>query len=499
MRDVTEEALRGVQFAPIEGKRSSTAVAKAVFSDAVAAVDPTLAGRIANAKDWRKRYMGPVRDVVVAGVSSPKDALRIAADGLDALHRNLTFVAASGDERPLRAALSAGDGRIDTQTLPGQGAHPGALRIPYRGQDLEGDALLRQLEDWERDRVIDASCAAAVAQIVRAPGRLDLNDRTFVLLGAASQMGPMENLLAWGAHVIAVDLPRPGLWEHILDCNLRGSGRLSVPVRPASSGDAHDVAKTAGVDLVTELPAVAGWIRGFDEAYTIGNYVYADGATFVRLAGGADALIAQILDERDDVSVAYLATPTDVFAVPANVVEAARTGRSHGPLRSLVSAATRGKLYKPNYGDSHLSEDGGTWGISDCLVPIQGPNYALAKSLQRWRAVLAREEGHLSSANVAPATRTASVIKNKMLAAAYRGAGPYGVDIFEPETSRALMAALLVHDLRDETSSARPETPLDHPYRLFAEGAAHGGIWNLGHEPRTVLPLALLRGAGGRS
>lgn len=132
----------------------------------------------------------------------------------------------------------------------------------------------------------------------------------------------------------------------------------------------------------------------------------------------------------------------------------------------------------------------------DCLVAQQGANYILAKTIQRWRAVSAREDGTAVSANVAPATRTRSVIKNKALAAAYRGAAPYGIEIFEPETSRWLMAALLVHDLRNDGEGG---TPAGHPFDMYVRGAAHGGIWRLGYEPRSVLPLAVLRGFLRRS
>ena len=491
-----QQALQGVQFASIEGRRSSTTAAKTVFSDAVAAVDVELARRISAAKDWRKRYMGPVRDVVVAGISSPKNALRIAADGLDSLHRNLTFVTDDG-ELSLRSAVgSRGDHGILTREIAGEGTRPDDFTIPYQGQELRGDGLHAQLERWQSEGIIHASCAAAVADAARTPEWLDLRDLTFVLLGAASQMGPLEHLLAWGAHVIAVDLPRPHIWTHILEYNRRGSGQLTVPFRTVSS---DDVVASAGLDLTTELPEVAAWLGGIEDPFIIGNYIYADGATFVRLAGGVDALIAHLLEGGQDRSLAYLATPTDIYAVPSDVVAAARSHRKGGLGRSVARAVARGNLYQPNYTATFAAEDGGQWGISDCLVPIQGPNYALAKSLQRWRAVSAREDGHLTSANVAPATRTASVVKNKMLAAAYRGAAPFGVEIFEPETSRALTFAMLVHDLRAPAASARPDSPLDHPYRLFTEGAAHGGIWNLGHEPRTVLPLALLRGAIARS
>ena len=47
-------------------------------------------------------------------------------------------------------------------------------------------------------------------------------------------------------------------------------------------------------------------------------------------------------------------------------------------------------------------------GINDSLVAQQGPNYALAKRLQRWRASLARDGGATVSLNVAPPTRTKS-------------------------------------------------------------------------------------------
>ena len=89
------------------------------------------------------------------------------------------------------------------------------------------------------------------------------------------------------------------------------------------------------------------------------------------------------------------------------------------------------------------------------------------------------------SANVAPATATHSVMKNRLLAAAYSGAKRFGVEVFAPETSRVLMAALLVHDLR-----AQAPAPI-HPDDLFVAGAAHGGLWRVAYSPRSVLGLVL--------
>jgi hypothetical protein len=88
-------------------------------------------------------------------------------------------------------------------------------------------------------------------------------------------------------------------------------------------------------------------------------------------------------------------------------------------------------------------------------------------------------------------TRTRSVLKNRILAAAYAGAHVFGVEVFEPATSNTLMAALLVHDLRN------PAPPREHPWRDEAAAAAHGGVWRVAYAPRSALGLAALVGLGG--
>ena len=156
-------------------------------------------------------------------------------------------------------------------------------------------------------------------------------------------------------------------------------------------------------------------------------------------------------------ALAFLATPTDVFAVSADAV--AQSVRAYGsrsrgaklagrPLRTLSGGRLLRRAYLP----------GADPGINDSLVAQQGPNYALAKRLQRWRACLARDGGATVSLNVAPPTRTKSVVQNRVLAAAYAGAHRFGVEVFEPATTTTLMAALLVHDLH--TAAAARRTPI---------------------------------------
>jgi hypothetical protein len=209
-----------------------------------------------------------------------------------------------------------------------------------------------------------------------------------------------------------------------------------------------------------------------------------------------DVLTTALCAARPDVSLAFLATPTDAFAVPAEVVaDSRRRYEERTTVRRLARLGSAGRLFRPNYPPGPAgTATPGPGGVNDSLVPQQGPNYALAKRIQRWRALVARADGHVVSLNVAPATRTRSVMRNRALAAAYAGAHRFGVEVFDPSTSNTLMAALLVHDLRHEGAAARPGTPLSHPLELFWQGANHGGLWRNAFEPRSVLGLAVALG-----
>jgi hypothetical protein len=151
------------------------------------------------------------------------------------------------------------------------------------------------------------------------------------------------------------------------------------------------------------------------------------------------------------------------------------------PLRTLSG----GRLLRRNY------VPGEDPGVNDSVVMQQGPNYLLAKRIQRWRAAVARAEGTTVSFHIAPPTRTRSVVKNRALAAAYAGAHRFGIEVFEPGTSNTLMAALLVHDVM-----TGPRPSLGHPWLDEAHAAVHGGLWRAAYDPRSALGLAALLGVG---
>lgn len=464
-----------------DGRRSTAATGRGVWADAVRDVDPALAHRIESTGDWRKAYVDAVVAHTAAATRSAKGAVGVAQAGLSALGERMVFER-NGTSSPVARALQEPQDGLRPQTVCGEGERERELVLPYAGQQLRGDALRRQVDAWVGRGTVEASCGQALHRLLDEPGWLDVSDRAFALLGAGAEMGPLAALSRWGAHVVAVDVPSSRLWERITTDARAGAGTLTFPA------DGQD---QPGVDLLTCTPEVAAFVRTAVEGLpmTIGSYAYADGARHVQLAHASDAVVELLLRERPDTSYAELATPTDAFAVPAEVVaEARRRWTSRGMWAALQRPAQVVGWYAPAYSTVLEREDGATVGIADVLVPQQGPNYTLAKRVQRWRAIVAQADGHLVSANVAPATHTRSVTKNRVLAAAYAGAGRFGVEVFAPATSRVLMAALLVHDLR--LHAPAPEQPDD----LFVSGAAHGGLWRVGYRPRSVLGLAAVTG-----
>lgn len=492
--------MTGTDFpAANNGNRSTTATGRAVVADALRAVDPSAARTVEQIKDWRSGYISAIRDLVVAAAPNPEAALTLSQAGLDSLHERFVFTA-DGSDRPLVPALSVSDHPgMDTFEVIGRRDRRAEFSVPYKGQRLAAGALHKQLDDWIARGIAEPSFADGVRALMANPEWLDCRDLQVVVIGAGAEMGPLRQLLDWGATVYAVDLPRPGIWEQVMATAKNSAGRLAVPVPRGSvqldTASDSRVAQVAGIDVIHDTDALLAWLREIEGPFTLGNYAYADGGLHVRVSMAIDAVGVLLAQNQPDLSLAYLATPTDVFAVPEDAVAMARMRWNDRRTRKVLQAPLQmARLFEPNYRDTVIDDAGREVGIADCLVPQQGPNYALAKRLQRWRAIVARSQGHRVSLNVAPATRTKSVVKNRALAAAYAGAGQFGIEVFNPATANTLMAALLVRDLRDPRSAANPQMDLRNPMDLFSDGANHGGLWRAAYEPRSVLSLAAVLG-----
>lgn len=465
--------------ADAEGRRSSSRFGREVVAAALEPVDPVGAAAALREAGWRTGYPEHARRLVEAGLGRTEDELRIAEAGLAAVRDRMRIVGQAG-EAPLSEALAEPVTQpLRTRTVHGTQAPVEEFSLPYAGRRLAGEQLLERLDAWERAGILEPSAAAAVREVAAHPEWLALRGRRMVVLGAGSEMGPLRALLSWGAEVVALDLPRPELWQRLEKLARSSAGVLLLP----------EQAEGAGVDLLQELPAVADWLGRLDGPLVLGNYVYADGAVNLRLSGATDLLASHLSATRDDVALSWLATPTDVFAVPPEVVEASAEAydrRSLRALRPLIKGVSGGRLLKRNY------RPGTDPGIADAMITQQGPNYILAKRLHRWRAAVARHAGVEVSLRVAPPTKTRSVTRNRALAAAYAGAHRFGIEVFDPATSNTLMAALLVHDLQAGTGLGRQAAPWRHE----ADKAVHGGLWRGAYDPRSALGLALVLGWG---
>lgn len=483
--------------------RSSSTAGKHILARALDALGAFSSAQATRAETrWRRLYPHPITHWVEGAVLRPQAVVASAEAGLAAAWEALAWVGDDGVERDLAEALAAPEGwPLATFTLKGEGAaavHPWS--VPYRGETLQGDALLQQLLHWVESGVLEASAAKALGRCVRHPEWFDLSDRHIALLGAGSEAGPLRWLVRWRANLVAVDLDRPEVWTRIADLVRAGNATLHLPLRGPAGGD---WTRQAGVDLLRDAPRAAAWLRSFERPLDVGAFAYADGERHLRVSVAMDLVVRAVLQAQPASSVAYLATPSDVFPVPeasARFAQRRHAGRS-GPLRWLqdgLCALTRGGLFRPHYPELMPLPDGRHLGVTDSLVLQQGPNYAVAKRLQQWRALVARAQGHRVSLNVAPGTGTHSVMKNPALAAGYRGASAFQVEVFEPDTTNALMAALWVHDLRTDRAPSDPRVPLAHPLDLVMDQACHGGLWTTAFRPRSVLPAAALLGGWRR-
>lgn len=494
-------ASQGVVFPKgSDGLRSSTAAGARIVAAALRALDQGRAAQAAETESrWRRRYPAYFRQLVESAVSTPDLALDSARAGLQSAWQTLLWLDAEGKERSLVQALENPEGwPLSTMTLQGAGStQPKPWVVPYKGRHLQGEELKRQLLEWVETGVLEASAVKALGRCIRYPEWFDLSDRHIALLGAASEAGPLRWLSRWRANLYAVDVDRPEVWARIADTVMAGNATLHLPLR--ASGQRADWIQQAGADLLQDAPRVAAWLRRFDLPMDLVSLAYLDGERHMRVAVAMDMVTSSVMTAQPGSSLAYLATPTDVFAVPeatalaAQRMHAARPLLTRGLQKPLHLAAGE-RFFQPNIECLLEGPGGKRYGLVDSLVLEQGPNYALAKRLQQWRALTARSVGKRVSLNIAPPTRTASVIKSPALAAGYAGASAFNVEVFEPETTNALMAALFVHDLRTDRGSADPATELNHPFELFMDQACHGGLWTTSYRPRSSLPFAAVLG-----
>ncbi|MBF6333793.1 hypothetical protein [Nocardia transvalensis] len=444
-------------FPPGPPDRIADMFATAVVSDAVRRHDADLAQWVETCRDWRRGYREVFRAMTALAVSSPAASRGMADDGLRAVRAVLRFTAGR-TVAPLEAvdlsAIGAGAVEFDTERVAGEAKPVARLEVPWRGGVLAGEPLRRQLRDWQHRGVVEPGFAAAVERVIDHPEWLSLPGFRVALVGAAAELGPLQPLLRWGAEVLAVDLPGRLRWQSLREQARAGAGVLWFP----------RTADRPGADVAGRLPGLANWLAahtGSEARPVLGLHASTPGPAGVRLAAASDLLTDIVLRHRPDTALAYLGSPFDCYAVPHEVVTAARERVDEsgfgGLTRKATRLLTRSALWRPGYRREIPDAEGAPWGIVDLLLSSLGPHHALTHRLPRWRALSAHATGTTVSYTVPPLAWTRATTRTTWLAASYQGLTRRGIEIFDPDTARTLLAAKLVADL------VTPPTPPPEP------------------------------------
>lgn len=324
------------------------------------------------------------------------------------------------------------------------------------------------------------------------------------------------------------------------------------PRGDARSADASSAA-TRGADLVARAPEIRTWLEsvfatGTFERIVVGAYAYADGEAHVRATIASDLVFAGLRETLGEsrVAAAFLSSPGTAFPIPRAAWRHAkgreRDAAANEPWfhwRKLVGLACGGGGFAPNCraplareaerslrettraengedgaaarasslsergdsvsearfgeGDFPTSNDSGRGDrvyVHDGHVILQGPNYALAKTLQNWRAVAAGACGTATSANMAPGSRTRSMRHVRAVSIALEGQKHFPpLRPFDADETRDVMASLLLRDLgadrdarlgrdtRREGETFEKDDKNAHPMDVFGRHAVHGGTW----------------------
>jgi len=478
-----------------KGDRSTTATAKEVFAAAMEGVDKEAALKARKEKNWRFGYNKHVMKSMVLGAKSEEAALKIAKAGLDKMYAEFDFIKEDGSTIKLVEAAKNKKHPFHTGTI--KGSRPKAAKpeiiVPYKCyntgeyKELKGQALIDIVEQWVDWGTIEPDCGEAIKDVVRNPAWSDLSGQYFVILGCTSAMGPFLLLKELGANIIAVDLDRPGIWKKIIETVQDSSASVTFPMKAKYANQIGEELYTlCGCNLMTQAPEIAAWLSDTvpvvckGKPVTVGGYAYLDGELHVRVNLACDLCMAALISSygAKNVRLANLCTPTDCYLIPEAANAAARTNLEQAPVWQKVLAMFLGPLGRmtPNALKPIKTDKGETIHLMDGLVLAQGPNYAMAKRLQQWRAVLARAEGCTVSINIAPATATISVVSNKQFAAAYGGMHVFKpMEIFYQEVSNAVMGMLMIYDISSPKSAAQPTYKLTNPQQIFSQNAFHGG------------------------
>jgi hypothetical protein len=327
-----------------------------------------------------------------------------------------------------------------------------------------------------------------------------INENLLIALAGGAEYSPARTWLDWGGSVAIVARNRPELWNELISRARISAGTLYVPVLKSKVGTKDiqklsdaELAEVAGLDLVTDFEAIAGWLsmlaRSDNRGLVLGGYAYAPGVKHIEVQAVQHALGRTLTEAlpKSRVTLTWLATPTDSYAVGQDFVtdiNARFESRSFiTKLRDFVFGLSK---HKP---ESFKTSNGTELAIIDSTSSVQGPSYALAKRVQRWLAYQQVYADRNVAYLVSPPAKTYSVLSKRILKATYAGAPKFGLVPFEVKAAVDLSAGLLLAHLNQPVR----QTPMSS----YLDLAVHGGLWRLIYSPKSTWRAATIRGIFG--
>ena len=322
--------------------------------------------------DWRRGYLVHFRRLVEAGLSGGEAARRIAADGLASLHERMRYVAPRRRHRAVARGVRRDAGRSrsarspsavagrSSASSPCRTAASGCAATPWTAGSTPGSRPASSSRPAPRR---SARCRPTPTGSTSAAPRV-------VALGAGAEMGPLRALLRWGADGASPSTCRGrrcgrGCWRPpggtAGGCTCRSPKGPTAPTR-RPSGPAPT--------CCTTCPPVADWLDGVDGPLVLGNYVYADGATNVRVCARpstrSPCTCADPARTRRWRSWPRRPTcsrcPATRSRSPTARTPPERRRRVRGPLRLLSGGRLLRRNYAPGDRPGHLRQPGGAAG-----------------------------------------------------------------------------------------------------------------------------------------
>lgn len=438
---------------PRQNGRTSSSVLARGMALAAATADPRLAERVKSAEPWREGYRATMTDL--SRVDAPSRGSEAARAGLAWLTKSLHFADGRRIGEARAVEVRGGSWKVSGSREPRR-----ELSLELDGRDYRGQSLLALLDAWRRRGFIRRSAYDALAEVIDDPGILDLEGWTFACLGASAALSPAPSLLAWGADVAAPVRAGQEKNSALIDAAKSGAGTLILPPAP--------------LDVVRAPEAVAGWIAALDGRIAIVDTLYAPGAKFLLAEAGADVVESLVTRARPDTALAWYGSPTDAYVLS----EPPKAHFGRGPAASALAAYAKARGLGPSRVD----------GVYPGYIAVQGPNYAAAKRIGRWRATVEREAGRTVSYNVGPLSTTRSVLVSRPLRAAYGGLRRLGIEPLPAAASAELMAALLAWDLKNPRAAAESDT-------FLTDKAIDCGLFSCPYEPNGLMAFAVALGA----